>query len=81
MINTVSNSLYHVFSGGLDLAPFWTHLWVSFYTLFDNFGTKMAAEAAKGRPRGAWREGPFLNHFLDFARFDEKVFAFDCTTT
>ena len=33
-VNNESNSLFHVFSGGLDLAPFWTPVWVSFWHPF-----------------------------------------------
>ena len=39
---------------GLLLAPF-----------LDAFGTKMSAEGAKRRLKGAWRGGPFLNSFFE----------------
>ena len=64
MVNTVSNSLFHVFSGGLDLAPFWTLFGSPFGTLFDIFGAKMAAEGAVRRPRGASGGGLFLGLFF-----------------
>ena len=59
------NSVFPFFSGGLDLAPFGTFLWVSLgHPLKKTFGTKMFAEGAKSAEEELPDGGPFLGLFL-----------------